>query len=38
MDKFHRFEDGMMVALSLWLVGAAILPALFLAWALRRRG
>jgi ABC-type Fe3+ transport system permease subunit len=39
MEKFHRFEYGMLVSLSLWLVAAA-LPPVVLAWiALRlRRG
>ncbi len=38
IEKFHRFEDGMLVALSLWLVAGAI-PAVVLSWAaLRVRG
>ncbi|MFQ5489258.1 MAG: hypothetical protein ACE5GE_00940 [Phycisphaerae bacterium] len=31
LEKFHRLEDGMLVALSLWMVVAA-LPAAVLAW------
>ncbi len=37
LEKFHRFEDGMLIALSLWLVGAAIVPSLAASLALRRR-
>lgn len=38
MEKFHRFETGMLAALSLWLV-AAVVPGAVLAFvALRRRG
>jgi len=37
IEKFHRFEDGMLISLSLCLVSIAIPPALLLAWALRRR-
>src|SRR3989304_3988553 len=37
IEKFHRFEDGMLISLSLCLVSAAIPPALLFAWALRRR-
>lgn len=37
IEKFHRFEDGMLISLSLCLVCAAIPPALLLAWALRGR-
>ena len=37
IEKFHRFEDGMLISLSLCLVSVAIPPALLLAWALRRR-
>jgi len=37
IESFHRFEDGMLVSLSLWLVAAAA-PAALLAWvALRAR-
>ena len=37
IEKFHRFEDGMLVSLSLWLIAGAI-PAALLAWvALRTR-
>jgi len=37
IEKFHRFEDGMLISLSLCLVSVAIPPALLLTWALRRR-
>ena len=37
IEKFHRFEDGMLISLSLCLVSVAIPPALLLAWGLRRR-
>ena len=38
IEKFHRFEDGMLISLSLWLVAAAV-PAAVLSWAaLRGRG
>ncbi len=37
IEKFHRFEDGMLISLSLWLVGAALPAALLLTVALRRR-
>ncbi len=37
IEKFHRFEDGMLISLSFCLVSAAIPPALLLAWALGRR-
>jgi hypothetical protein len=37
IEKFHRFEDGMLISLSLCLVSVAIPTALLLAWALRRR-
>lgn len=36
MEKFHRFEDGMLVSLSLILVLAALPPATILALTLRR--
>jgi ABC-type Fe3+ transport system permease subunit len=36
MEKFHRFEDGMLISLSLWLVAATIPPVLLLMAALRR--
>lgn len=36
IEKFHRFEDGMLISLSLFLVSAAVLPALLLAWALKK--
>lgn len=35
MEKFHRFEDGMLVSLSLWLVAGA-LPAAALGWVVLR--
>ena len=35
IEKFHRFEYGMLVSLSLWLVAAAIVPAGLLAVAIR---
>ncbi|GAG33595.1 unnamed protein product, partial [marine sediment metagenome] len=35
MEKFHRFEDGMLVSLSLWLVAGA-LPAAVLGWLVLR--
>ncbi len=38
IEKMHRFEEGMLVALSLWLVAAALPPAVLMAVALRRRG
>jgi ABC-type Fe3+ transport system permease subunit len=37
IEKFHRFEDGMLISLSLCLVSAAIPAALLLGWGLRRR-
>lgn len=37
IEKFHRFEDGMLISLSLWLVAATIPPALLLLVALARR-
>ena len=37
IEKFHRFEYGMLVSLSLWLVAAAVVPAGLLAIVLRRR-
>ncbi len=37
MEKFHRFEDGMLISLSLWLVIATILPALLLMLAVRNQ-
>jgi iron(III) transport system permease protein len=37
LEKFHRAEDGMLMALSLWLVLAAVPAALLLAVVLRRR-
>jgi ABC-type Fe3+ transport system permease subunit len=35
IEKFHRFEDGMLISLSLWLVAGAV-PAAVLAWAALR--
>lgn len=37
LEKFHRLEDGMLVALSLWLVIGAV-PAAVLAWVALRLG
>jgi ABC-type Fe3+ transport system permease subunit len=37
MEKFHRFEDGMLVSLSLWLVAATLPAVVLVAWASRRR-
>ena len=37
MEKFHRFEYGMLVALSLWLAASAVLAAGLSALAVRRR-
>jgi ABC-type Fe3+ transport system permease subunit len=36
IEKFHRFEDGMLVSLSLWLVAASLPCVAFLIVALRR--
>jgi len=36
IEKFHRFEDGMLISLSLLLVAATIPPALLLMFALMR--
>lgn len=36
IEKFHRFEDGMLISLSLWLVAVTIPPAIVFALALRR--
>jgi hypothetical protein len=36
IEKFHRFEDGMLVSLSLWLVGVALVVSLMGLAALRR--
>ena len=36
MEKFHRFEDGMLISLSLWLVMAAIPAAVLLMVVLGR--
>jgi len=35
IEKFHRFEDGMLVSLSLWLVTASLLAAGLMLGALR---
>jgi len=35
IEKFHRFEDGMLGALSLILVGSGVLTAALLAWIAR---
>ena len=37
VEKFHRFEDGMLISLSLCLVSATLPPALLAAAALRSR-
>ncbi|MFQ5495431.1 MAG: ABC transporter permease subunit, partial [Phycisphaerae bacterium] len=37
IEKFHRFEFGMLVSLSLWLVAAALVPTVLLAFALKAR-
>ena len=37
IEKFHRFEDGMLISLSLWLVAAALPCVVLLIVALRRR-
>jgi len=37
IEKMHRFEEGMLVSLSLWLVAAALPAAALAALALRRR-
>jgi len=37
IEKFHRFEDGMLISLSFCLVIASIPSALLLAWGLKRR-
>jgi len=38
IEKFHRFEDGLLAALSLILVGAGVLTAVLLAWTARIAG
>ncbi len=37
VEKFHRFETGMLVSLSLWMA-AAVAPGAILAWMALRRG
>jgi len=37
VEKFHRFETGMLVSLSLWMV-ASVLPGAFAAFVVLRRG
>ena len=37
IEKFHRFEDGMLISLSLWLIAAAIPCVVLLVVALGRR-
>ncbi len=37
MEKFHRFEDGMLVSISLALAVAAVPPAIFAAIVVKRR-
>ncbi|MCH8243344.1 MAG: hypothetical protein IH897_12155 [Planctomycetes bacterium] len=36
IEKFHRFEDGMLISLSVWLVGATLPATILLMLALRR--
>lgn len=36
LDKFHQFQDGMLISLSLILVGIAALSAGLIAWASKR--
>jgi hypothetical protein len=36
IEKFHRFEDGMLISLSFWLVAAALPGVVLLIVALRR--
>ncbi len=36
-EKFHRFEDGMLISLSLWLVMSALPAAILLAMLLQRQ-
>ncbi len=36
IEKFHRFEDGMLISLSLMLVGISALGAGVIAWVLKR--
>ena len=38
IEKFHRFEDAMLVSLSLWLVAACLPGMLLMFLSLRRRG
>ena len=37
IEKFHRFEYGMLISLSLWLVAAAAAAAMIITMVLRRR-
>ena len=37
VEKFHRFETGMLVSLSLW-TAASVLPGALVAFAVLRRG
>ncbi|MBI4718382.1 MAG: hypothetical protein HY763_11295 [Planctomycetes bacterium] len=37
IEKFHRFETDMLIALGLWLVAGAVCAAAVLSWLLRRR-
>lgn len=36
VEAMHRFEDGLLVAISLWLLAAALPGAIVAAWAMRR--
>ena len=36
IEKFHRFEDGMLISLSLWLVAAGLPAVVLLTLALRK--
>jgi ABC-type Fe3+ transport system permease subunit len=36
IEKFHRFEDGMLISLSLWLIAAALPAIVLLIVSLRR--
>ncbi|MHC5109730.1 MAG: ABC transporter permease subunit [Planctomycetota bacterium] len=37
IEKFHRFEDGMLVSLSLWIVVGTVPAACFAGWLIRGR-
>ena len=36
IEKYHRFEDGMLISLSLWLIAAALIVVGLFVFALRR--